>query len=67
MVTGCGSWLQYTKAQIDVLNYKTTLKESEPFKILSFLHGGDSSTILEVKKKKNTMDLYQYQKKKKIY
>jgi len=50
------SWLQYTKTQKGVLNYKTTLEENEPFKTLSFLRRGNSSTTLQVKKK-NTMDL----------
>lgn len=45
------SWLQYTKTHKGVLNYKTTLEENEPFKTLSFLRRGNSSTILQVKKK----------------
>lgn len=45
------SWLQYTKTHKSVLNYKTTLEENEPFKTLSFLRRGNSSTILQVKKK----------------
>ena len=49
------SWLQYTKTGKGVLNYKTTLEENAPFKILSFLRRGNSGSILQVKK--NTMDL----------
>jgi len=37
-------WLQHTKTQKGVLNYKTTFEENEPFKTIIFLRRGNSGT-----------------------